>query len=120
MSDNSEKEKTQRAAAKAEQKLARITQQFREAGNMTYELECEGQRLIVRVFPIETRPDGEWRIEARTSDAPEAVVASATATSRAKAFEEVARWWRDHAFERTLETFDWEAISRALTTVRAI
>ena len=28
-----------------------ITQQFRESRNMTYELDCAGSPLIVRVFP---------------------------------------------------------------------
>ena len=98
---------------------ARITQQFREARNMTYELECSGAPLILRVFPLGDSPS-EWRIEARMSDAVDAVVATATAASRPLALEGVAQWWRDNAIARALATYDWAAIAQAMTAVRAI
>jgi hypothetical protein len=104
----------------AEAKSAvRITQQFREAQNMTYEFDCAGATLIVRVFPLSD--DGsEWRIDARASNAADAVVATATAPSRAVALERVAQWWREHAAARALGAFDWEAIARAMASVRAL
>jgi hypothetical protein len=117
MRDN---EPADRPTKKRVEARARITQQFREAANMTYELDCEGNRLILRIFPIETAPDEEWRVEARTSDSPDAVVASATAKSRIQAFDAVASWWREHALSRALVTFDWDAVATAMTTVRAL
>ena len=104
---------------KDEKRSVRITQQFREARNMTYELDCAGTPLIVRVFPP-SDSSSEWRIEARGSDAADAVVATATAASRPQALEIVAQWWRDNASSRALPTYDWNAIAQAMTAVRAI
>jgi hypothetical protein len=107
--------------ANEEKRGVRITQQFRERHNMTYELECSGAPLIVRVFPLdEGDPPLEWRIEARVSDSSDAVVASATAPSRAVALERIAEWWRANAVARALGPFDWNAIAQAMTAVRAI
>jgi hypothetical protein len=109
-----------KGAAEAEDKRAvRIAQQFREAHNMTYELDCFGTPLIVRVFPL----DGatvEWRIEARTSDAPDAVVATATAPTREEALRSVAQRWQDHRALHVLPNVDWDAIAQAMTAVRAL
>ncbi len=101
----------------AEKPKVKITQQFREAHNMTYELDCSGSPLIVRVFPIS---DAEWRVEARTSAGDDAVVVSATASTRAHALEEVAAWWRNNTAARALTTFDWTAVAQAMSGVRAI
>ncbi len=100
-------------------RAVRITQQFREARNMTYELDCSGAPLILRIFPLGGEPS-EWRIEARASHAEDAVVASATAPSRTMALDRVAEWWRDNASARALQPFDWPAIAQAMTEVRAI
>ena len=96
--------------------LATIAQQFREAKNMAYELDCEGKRMTLRIFEL----GGTWRIEGRTSNDENAVVASCTAASRAAALEGVATWWRENADAKLLETFDWKAIADAMTKVRAI
>ena len=98
---------------------ARITQQFRERHNMTYELDCGGAPLVVRVFPLQGAP-ATWRIEARATDASDAVVATATASSPAVALERVAEWWRDNAAPRALAPLDWNAIAEAMTAVRAL
>lgn len=101
----------------------RIVQQFREAHNMTYELDCTGSPLIVRVFPMNgesATPTSEWKIEARVSNAADAVVASATAPTRALALTGVAQWWSDNAATYALGSYDWNAIAEAMTTVRAI
>lgn len=86
---------------------------------MTYELDCAGSPLIVRIFPGEA-PSADWRVEARLSDAADAVVASASAASRAQAFEGVAHWWRDNGAAQALPALDWEAIAKAMTAVRAL
>lgn len=106
-------------STKDEKSRARITQQFREARNMTYELECSGVPLILRVFPPSGSPN-EWKIEARASDAVDAVVATATAASRPQALDRVAEWWRDNATTRALATYDWNAVAQAMAAVRAI
>lgn len=99
---------------------ARITQQFREANNMTYELDCAGSPLIVRIFPIESGGRVDWRLEVRTTDAADAIVAKATASSRAAAFDEIVAWWRENGPLRGLATYDWAAVATAMTAVRAI
>ena len=88
---------------------------------MTYELDCAGVALIVRVFPLEARPPAdEWRIEARLSNADDAVVAVASAPTRALALERVAAWWRENSAQKALANIDWTAVAQAMTTVRAI
>jgi RNA recognition motif-containing protein len=107
------------SAAKEAARKARITSQFRERSNMTYELECAGAPLIVRVFPLRGDVE-EWRIEARESDACTAAVATATAASRAKALDIVALWWRENARTRALTAIDWDAVAQAMKTVGAL
>lgn len=97
----------------------RITQQFRESHNMTYELDCSGTALILRFFPL-TDDAGEWRIEARTTDATDATIATATAPTRAEALARVAEWVRSNVGDHALGRCDWPAIATALSGVRAI
>lgn len=106
-----------RDANKAEASRVKITQQFRERGNMTYELDCAGAPLSVRVFPDE----GErWRVEARTNEATGAAVIAATGTTRRAALDDVARSWAEQAASLCLPALDWGAIATALSTVRAV
>src|SRR5436190_5644213 len=42
-----------KAAAAAEKAAARITTQFRERQNITYEFDCNGSPLVLRMFPDE-------------------------------------------------------------------
>lgn len=86
---------------------------------MTYELECSGARLIVRVFHPSS-PQETWRVEARASEDVDAVVATASAGSASAALDGVAQWWRDHALARALSPYDWNAVAQAMTAVRAI
>lgn len=110
--------KQQKALDKDDERKARIAQQFRERENMAYELDCTGTRLIVRMFPSPS--EREWRVEARTTDAPGAVVAKASAPTRAQALGEVAAWWRAQQHVHDLPSLDWEAVARALSAVRAL
>jgi hypothetical protein len=114
--DEDGNEKPRRGDGPKPKPLAKIASQFREASNMAYELDCQGQPLIVRIFEL---PDG-WRIEARTSNDAEAVVAEGTGASRSAAFELCAAQWREKASARLLASFDWPAVSEALRGVRAI
>jgi RNA recognition motif-containing protein len=110
-----------RKKAADDKRRTRITQQFREPHNMTYELDCVGVPLIVRIFfPIGDGPALEWRIEARTSDAPDAAVATAAAPSRAQALRTIAEWWHENQESRGLSTLDWEGVALAMAEVRAL
>ncbi len=109
-----------RAARRSEPKdeaPVRITTQFREPANMTYELDCAGVALVLRIFFPTT--EGQWRIEARTSNAPDAPSSDATAPSRVEALRQIARAAREGAVG-SLELVDWDAVVQALTKVRAL
>ncbi len=98
---------------------ARVTSQFRERHNMTYELDCGGTPIVVRVFPLE---DSEsWRVEVRRNDAPETtpIIAIASAATREAALQEI-RQWCDENRGSGLSLIDWPAVTRALASVRAL
>ena len=106
-------------AAKA-RALVRVQQQFRERTNMTYELDCSGTPLVVRVFfPAGDRPvESRWRVDAHTL--PGSPVSSASASSRALALELLARSWHDQDAERVPTKLDWDGVVSAMAAVRAI
>jgi hypothetical protein len=97
-----------------------ITQQYRERHNMTYELDCAGQRLIVRVFFPVDDASVAWRVEARTDDTPQAVVVAAVAGTREVALGDVSTAWDAASLPSGGPSFDWAAVTRAMQAVRAI
>ena len=104
-----------RASATKETVSVRITQQFRERNNMTYELDCSGTPLVLRIFfPEDTPATGDWRIEARTG---QGLTATASAPSRPEALQTIARDWPRTSAASDL---DWAGITRAMSAVRAI
>lgn len=106
-----------KAAAELRERPVRIVQQFRERHNMTYEIDCSGTPLVLRVFfPPEDAPSGQWRIEA---SAGQTQPVSASAASRAQALQSVAQCWRDRTPE-TVANLDWNGVTQAMTSVRAI
>jgi len=116
--DEQQREDAKRAAS---EKRARIMQQFRERENMTYELDCTGTPLIVRVFfRVDDGPTPGFRIEARTSDAAGTPFVGATKSSRLMALQEVAQKCRADDAPRALMAIDWVAVEQAMMTVRAI
>jgi hypothetical protein len=97
---------------------ARITVQFRESSNMTYELDCAGTALVLRVFfPTDA---GEWRIVARASTAPDAPSTGSTAPSRVEALRALARSCRELDGAPALARIDWTAVEQAMVKVRAV
>jgi hypothetical protein len=97
-----------------------ITQQYRERHNMTYELDCAGQALVLRVFfPAEVGPV-EWRIEARGNDSGEAVVVDKVAATRELALQAVSGAWPAAPRHTTTPNYDWDGVTQALRSVRAI
>ena len=97
---------------------ARITLQFREPENMTYELDCAGVALVLRIF-FQTDA-GQWRIVAQTSNAPDAPSTASTAPSRLEAFRAIAQACREPGASAAIARVDWNAVEQAMTKVRAL
>ena len=99
----------------------KITDQFRDRRGMVYDLKCEGIRLTVCVSPRENDMDlGDWRVEARATQGPEAEVVAEWGATRIEALRAVGRTWTSKPQANGLPTFDWEAVARVLTEVRAV
>ena len=97
-----------------------ITQQYRERHNMTFELDCSGEALVLRVFfPLETAP-AEWRIEARGKHGGEAVVIDRVAATRELAFQAICGAWPAGSLPAGKASYDWEGVTRVLRSVRAL
>jgi hypothetical protein len=105
------------AADRTADPSVRITQQFRERRNMTYELDCSGVPLVLRIFFPENAPDASWRIEACTGNTVPASSVSASASSKALALQGIAQNWRE-AMPRSV--LDWDGVAKAMTSVRAL
>jgi hypothetical protein len=100
--------------------MLKITHQSRERNGMVYDLKGNGHRLTLRVFPRESASDsGEWRVEARTTDAALDSV-SAWGSTRAEALRDVGSSWAKRSETLGLPTFDWDAVAEVLLAVRAI
>lgn len=94
-----------------------VVQQFREPANMAYDVDCAGQPLVVRIFP---QDDGSWRVEARATDALDAVVVTARAPTRKAALDQVIHSWNATAANTAGRTLDGDALTTALRDVRAV
>ena len=107
-----------RSRATTARPRVRITSQFRERGNMTYELDCGGLPLAVKVFPVD-RTERAWRIEAsaKGSNAPFQVESRACST-RAAALQEVATAWSEGPGLQV--AVEWSEVAEAMAAVRAI
>lgn len=99
----------------------KITHQARGRSGMVYDLSADGHRLTVSIFQRENEQEpGDWRIEARSSRADEAIVVSQWAASRPAALKAVGLAWTDRAVADSLPVFDWEAVAKLLDSVRAL
>jgi hypothetical protein len=100
----------------------RITQQFRSRDSMVYDLRGSAGRLTLRVTG-RTEADGpptEWRIEASTSTAADAVVVTEQGATRAEALRAVGRSWNEKRLASNLPGFDWDSVAGVMAAVRAI
>ena len=95
----------------------KIVQQFRERNNMTYDLDCAGLPLVLRVHSVE---NGEWRIDARAKDEAESLHATGTATTRRAALVEVVRAWNEAATASGGRRLDGAGLLDAMSGVKAI
>jgi hypothetical protein len=99
----------------------RITDQFRSARGMVYDLRCHDSRLSVCIAPRANAHDpGEWRVEAWTGHLADAVVVTEWGATKAVTLSAVGHFWVEHALERALPAFDWDAVAKALIAVRAL
>ena len=93
-----------------------VVQESPERDGVTYDLACPESPLIVRMVSASAR----WRVEARTSEARDAIVVMACGSTRAEALAEVGRWWTRQEIPLALPHLDWDAVTRALAEVRAV
>jgi hypothetical protein len=99
----------------------RITQQFRSGRAMVYDLKDKVSRLTLRISERQSasEPD-DFRVDAATGNGPGAIVITGWGATRADALRAAARSWSDGLMETGLPAFDWEAVARALSAVRAV
>lgn len=100
----------------------RITDQFRKNEAMYYDFRCDDDRLTITIAPRATQDDaGEWRVQAWAGRASETnLPLIGWGETRADALRAVGDSWASRRLELRLPTFDWEAIAKALGTVRAL
>lgn len=95
-----------------------ITLQYRERGGMAYDF---GSALRVRIFErVRAEDRADWRVEARTSDLPGVPVVTGWGATRADALRDASREWGASAAPCGLPPIDWDIVTRALSSVRAI
>jgi hypothetical protein len=94
-----------------------IAQQFRERNNMTYDLSCRGTPLILRVFASE---DDRWRVEARATEAPDALIARGYGATRCEALGEALREYNADATGLPKPAVDADAVIEAMRSIRAV
>jgi RNA recognition motif-containing protein len=100
---------------KAPPPKVKIVQQFRERGHMTYELDCSGMPLTIRVFPA---AEEDWRLEAQSSEAEGADVVTASAGTRREALGSILKQWNERP--ASAGPIDSDALLRAMADVKAI
>jgi hypothetical protein len=99
----------------------RITQQFRSGRAMVYDLKDRESRLTLRIFERQSSAEpGDFRVEAATDGSPDTQVVTGWGATRALALNETARSWTEARVTSALPAFDWEAVARALSAVRAV
>ncbi len=108
--------------AEREKASLKITNQCRVKGGMAYGLKCEGVHLTLVVTPRKTEADlGEWHVEARAGRArDDEVVAAEWGPTRIEALRAVGRAWTASVPSHGLTMFDWEAVARVLSEVKAV
>jgi hypothetical protein len=100
----------------------KITNQFHSKGGMAYDLKCDGVRLTLQ-FSAKTRSEdpGEWRVEARGARMSEqAATVTEWGATRVGALEAVGRAWGEALETASMRVFDWAAVAKMLTAVRAL
>jgi hypothetical protein len=98
----------------------KITNQFRNKRGIVYDLKHQADRLTVCITQRENPDDpGEWRVDLSTGSQSEAAITEWGPT-KADALKAAGATWLSSSGSLGLPTFDWDAVAKALTTVRAI
>ena len=98
----------------------KITNQFRNKRGIVYDLKHQADRLTVCITQRENPDDqGEWRVDLSAGSQGETVITEWGPT-KGDALRAAGTTWVSNAETMGLPTFDWEAVAKALTTVRAI
>lgn len=100
-------------------RTVKITNQFRSRTGFVYDLKCDGQRLVLRIGASELQPEDGWHVQAASASSDDTPSVEAYAATRADALREVGRRWADSGGPN-FPAFDWEAVEKALTAVRAL
>jgi hypothetical protein len=99
----------------------RITNQFRKREAMVYDLACEDVRLTLEVTQ---RPGddglGEWFVEAHARQAVERPTIQQPGVTRKDALSAVAIAWRAKEGAYGFPQLDWDGVSAAMLSIRAI
>lgn len=98
----------------------KIMQQFRERGTMVYDLDCAGAPLTLRFTEHRDERGSAWTVEARSTEASDAIVAVGNASSGGPALTEALRAWNVAAEATPRLAVDAEAVAKAMYDVKAI
>jgi hypothetical protein len=85
---------------------------------MVYDLKAATDHLSLTI--LEREENNDWKVEARSSNAADALVVYAHAQTRRDAIARVADEWTQHARSNRVPFFDWAAVVTALEAVRAL
>jgi hypothetical protein len=108
------------ARVSEDKEALKITNQFRNKRGIVYDLKHQADRLTVCITQRENPDDlGEWRVDLSAGSQGEAVITEWGPT-QADALKAAGATWASSSASLGLPTFDWDAVAKALTTVRAI
>jgi RNA recognition motif len=98
----------------------RITNQYRASVDrgMVYELKVDAVGVALEV--AQSPSAGEWRVQARTTQAPQLVVIGEWAATRIEALRAVGKLWGSKMPSLGLPNLDWDAVASVLAEVRAV
>jgi hypothetical protein len=99
----------------------KVTMQYHSGKGFVYELDNAGAALAVHVSRAAASGDeGEWLVAVHNGRNADAAVIAESASTRSEALRRVANSWVEKSSELGLPAFDWNAVTDALLSVRAI
>ena len=97
-----------------------IANQFRDRDSMVYDFVKSDERLTLRISARQNENDpGDFRVDASEGARGEIFV-SGWGKTRAEALQAVGVAWREKHTELGMPAFDWEVVTTALESVRAL
>ncbi len=98
-----------------EPKSVRILNQYRDRRGFSYELMCSSVRVVLNVYEREASDDPHaWHVDARIGGASASSFVRAGGDTRTAALAQLVEHWAPQA------PLDWDAVTAALTMVRAL